>query len=302
MTRLDHQAFIYQSPEQFAGAMAPVLTEALERGDAVFAAAKRSSLDALREELGDAAAAVRLEDAGEWETQPFSRLQAFRRMVADLRPDQSLSALGEPAWSGPESVIRQWARYESVINLALADAPMRFICLYDGASLPGHILDYAARTHPTRVSDDGTAVMPCHGFTAPARFAPGEAVQPPAHAIELPLDGVALRRAVAEHADTAGLSADRVDGVVLAIHETVTNAFRHGVPPARAWLWTTSDEIVCQVADSGPGFGDPLAGWLPPAPDARSGWGLPIVRQLCDAVDFAPSGRATVSLHFARRR
>ena len=153
-----HQAFIYGSPEEFVAGMAPFVREGLERGDTVFAAAHRPNVEALREELGKESELVRLHDTTEWCVQPYERLQAFLSLVDELPEGTTLRAMGEPVWVGSDAVLRQWGRYESIINLALADAPMRFICLYDGAALADDILAYATHTHPEQVESGGDTV------------------------------------------------------------------------------------------------------------------------------------------------
>ncbi len=296
---LSHQAFLYGSPDDFVASMAPFARAGLERGDTVFAATRQPNVDALREELGSDADRMRLEDTGEWMTRPYERLQAFNRMVADLSPGGGLSAMGEPVWDGSPAVVRQWARYESIVNLALARAPMSFVCLYDSSSLPDEILGYAVATHPERV-EAGGAPVPCPHFVAPERFVAGPQPAPPADAVDLALDVPTLRRLLTDYGRELAVPNERVEDLVLAASEVAANALRHGGDEARATVWSEDDEIVCQVSDGGDWAPHPLAGWLPPAQGAVSGWGLPIARQLCDAVDIvAGESGTTVSLHFS---
>ncbi len=296
--RLAHHAFVYESAEQFVATMAPFAREGVENGETVFAATTAANIAALREELGDLAERVEMQDTTEWQTRPYERLQAFNQMVAKLPPGEALRALGEPVWEGSDAVKRQWARYESIVNLALADAPMRFVCLYDGSALPDPILDYALQTHPEQVNGD--ASVPNHGFVAPGSFLPGPSAAPDLDAIELPLEGSAFRRVLSEQGLQAGLAPKRVDDMVLAANEIVSNAIRYGRAPIDAWAWVADGEIVCRISDAGDGIEDPLAGWLPPEPGALGGWGLPIARQLSDALEIAPgTGGAAVSLHFS---
>lgn len=295
-----HQAFLYGSPDELVAGMAPLVRDGLARGDAVFAATRRDNVDALREELGDDADAVRLEDTAEWVPRPYDRLQALERAVADLEPGQGLTAVGEPVWEGTPAVIRQWARFESVLNLALADAPMRSVCLYDSSALPDRILDYAVATHPERVAHDGRRLA-CDDFVDPHRFDPGPLAAPPRDATELPLQSGEMRAVLAEFARREGIGGERLDDLVLAASEVMANAVRHGDAPTQAVAWSTEDEVVCQIADRGPGVADPLAGWLPPSKLAIGGWGLPIARQLSDAVEIAArDAGATVTLYFER--
>ena len=220
------------------------------------------------------------------------RVQAFRSLVAQVPPGKVLRAAGEPGWAGSDAVIRQWARYESILNLALAGSPMRLICLYDGADLPDRILDYAVCTHPERV-ENGRSIS-CSSFVSPEEFLPGASPVPPASAWDLTLESAAFRKAVAAHARAAGLGPDRTDDFVLATHEVATNALMHGHPPVAAHLWADDGELICQIADAGLWDVNPLAGWLPSTPPALGGWGLPIARQLCDAVEITPHETKTI--------
>ena len=281
--------------------MAPFMREGLEQGDTVFAATTQRNLEALREELGDDAERMQLEDTTEWATQPYERLQRFRALVDAVPPGRALRALGEPVWEGSDAVVRQWARYESIINLALAGAPMKFICLYDGSSLPPHIVDYASHTHPACVRD-GEAV-PSETFVAPEEFGPaGSPPDPPVRALELPLDGSELRHTLFAFALEHGLPRRRAEDFMIAANEIATNALIHGGGPTRALLWEERDgELVCRIEDAGPGLADPLAGWLPPEDPRNGGWGLALTRQLCDAMEIVLNGSGTsVWLHLGR--
>lgn len=299
---LAHQAFLYGSPDEFVTAMAPFARAGLERGDVVFAATKGANVAALREELGEDAEHVQLEDTTAWMVRPYERLQAFKQMVAGLEPGQSLSAMAEPVWVGTPAVIRQWARYESIVNLALADAPMRYVCLYDRATLPADILRYAIQTHPERVEGPGDTI-PCEHFVPPGEFVAGTPTSRADDALEVALDLPGLRRLLADYGSDLGEPEGRIDELVLAASEVATNALRHaGRDGSEVGIWSDDDEIVCQIRDNGDWRSDPLAGWVPPEAGSASGWGLPIARQLCDAVEIvhAEGGGTTVSLHFAR--
>jgi len=297
-SNLVHQAFLYGSTEEFVAAMSPFVREALERGETVFAATKPANIDALREELGADAEHVEFEDTCEWLTRPYDRLQAFRAMVDALPSGTALRAMGEPVWNVSSAAIRQWARYESLVNLALADAPMRFVCLYDSADLADRILDYALRTHPGRFVVGGDLASPA--FESPERFSVGAPLDPPPASEELEFEPGDFRHVLAEHTLGLGLPPDRVADFVLAAHEIETNATRHGREPVRVHVWRTDSEIVCRVADVGPGIHDPLAGWVPPSAVATGGWGLPIARQLSDAVEISrQNGETIVSVHLS---
>ena len=122
----------------------------------------------------------------------------------------------------------------------------------------------------------------------------------------------ALRAGVRTHACQAGLSQDRAEDVVLAVHELAANAVHHGAGTGRLRLWRRAGALYCQVED-----GDPLAAGDPaeqraahaegdvaraaeasgctsayPLP-SRPGHGLWIVRQLADRMRVLSGGRGT---------
>jgi anti-sigma regulatory factor (Ser/Thr protein kinase) len=123
----------------------------------------------------------------------------------------------------------------------------------------------------------------------------------------------ALRAAVAAHASQAGLSQDRADDLVVAVHELAANAVLHGAGHGRLLLWHRELAVQCQVSDDGPaaapaapaGTGDANAG--PGAPDASAwhsepGHGLWLVRHVADqsSVRSGPGG-TVVTISFTLR-
>jgi anti-sigma regulatory factor (Ser/Thr protein kinase) len=292
--RLAHQAFLYDGAEQFADAMAPLVRAGVERGDKVLVAAKRASTEALREELGSDSAGVELHDTLEWHPRPVHRLMAVQRTLAALPPDGSLLALGEPVWTGSAATRREWARYESTINVALADAPLRFICLYDRSELPESILDHGRGTHPEVV--EGSVACPCATYEPPADFvreldAGGRAERGRDH-YDIAFDGDhhAFRSLLAGLAVECGMTPDRAEELVLAANEVTTNSVIHGEPPIAARCWVADGDFVCEISDGGPGVADPFAGWTLPEPGAPGGWGLAVARRICDALEVAGGG------------
>jgi anti-sigma regulatory factor (Ser/Thr protein kinase) len=293
-----HQALLYRSPDEFAAAMAPFAREGLERGDSVLAATTPANIAALTAELGPDAVDCHLHDTADWHPRPADRLLAVRRMVDALPAGTELRAMGEPLWRGTDAVRREWARYEAIINLALAGSPLRFVCLYDAASLPEDVLAHARNTHPE--VQVGGPPRPSDSFVAPERYVAGLAGISADGGLDLPVDDDhhRFRRALIDVARASGLSQRRAEDLVIAANEVVSNAELHGAPPVAARVWTTADELVCEVSDGGAGIADPLAGWGLPANSAREGWGLSIARQLCDALEVRHDGRgSSVSLH-----
>jgi serine/threonine-protein kinase RsbW len=117
---------------------------------------------------------------------------------------------------------------------------------------------------------------------------------PTGHSYPVRLAALAqLRERVAEYARRCGLSSARVSDFVLVANELTSNVIRHGGGLGRLRLWRDADSVYCEVTDSGPGLAHPdRAGRTPSHPEAMSGRGLWIIRQLSDKVriDTGPHG------------
>ena len=103
----------------------------------------------------------------------------------------------------------------------------------------------------------------------------------------------AVRHAVAACARTAGLIGDRLDDFVLVVNELITNAVRHGGGRGRLRLWSEANAVRCEVTDEGSGIAPTrLSQQGRPEPGSVGGWGLWLVRRLCDdvMVSTGPTG------------
>jgi anti-sigma regulatory factor (Ser/Thr protein kinase) len=103
-----------------------------------------------------------------------------------------------------------------------------------------------------------------------------------------------LRRKVWQWATRQGLSAERTEALVLAIHELAANSVRHGPGAGVVHLWKGDGRLCCEVTDRGV-FKDPSLLARPPDPAATSGRGLWIVHELCDDVDITTGPLGTVA-------
>jgi anti-sigma regulatory factor (Ser/Thr protein kinase) len=112
-------------------------------------------------------------------------------------------------------------------------------------------------------------------------------------------DQAAVRHFAAEHAHRAGLSAERVTEMILAVGELAGNTLVHTSGPGTLTVWATSNEIICQVHDGGH-LRNPLAGTHRHDPDATgAGSGLWMANQLCDLAEIRTgTGGTTIRLHF----
>ena len=101
-----------------------------------------------------------------------------------------------------------------------------------------------------------------------------------------------LRKAVLAEAEAAGMSRDRAEDVMLAVHELAANAVRHGPGTGMLRMHTAAGQLRCQVSDAGvAGTGHPDSGngttvdsW-----PFMAGHGLWLVRRLSDQVSVLTS-------------
>ena len=123
----------------------------------------------------------------------------------------------------------------------------------------------------------------------------------------------ALRAAVQAHAGQVGLSEDRADEVVLAVHELAANAIAHGAGHGHFRMWDLVGALSCEIVDSGPAGAaaacSPSDAGGPPGPSDAGGrpgpsepadpWptadghGLWLVRQVADHLDLRSGARGT---------
>jgi serine/threonine-protein kinase RsbW len=106
-----------------------------------------------------------------------------------------------------------------------------------------------------------------------------------AMAYRRPSELSALRAFVRTRALALGLSAGRVEMLILAVSELATNTLQHTSGGGRIRVWVDADELVCEVVDRGP---LPTFGRSMPPADSVGGRGLAIVERVCDEVTALP--------------
>lgn len=297
---LVHEALLYADADELLAFCVPFLQEGVEAGELAFCVLREDNLASLADALGEAAAEVRLCDSAGWYQRPGATLDGYRRTVEGAgRP---VRVVGEVAWHDRSPAgLREWARYESILNLAFGGHDVQIVCPYDTRALPPEILDHAEATH--------TAARLGNGSVRPSRFVhpAGFAATLDAAPLEPPPQGVAAlsvgspgdaRRFVESAAAMAGIAGERLHELVLAVGEIATNALVHGRPPVFVRAWSDGSRLLCEISDHGDGF-DPVS-QLVRAPDGtgEAGRGLWLAYLLCDLVEVrsAASG-TTVRLH-----
>ncbi|MGH2970132.1 MAG: ATP-binding protein, partial [Solirubrobacteraceae bacterium] len=103
-------------------------------------------------------------------------------------------------------------------------------------------------------------------------------------------DAGALRERLAAELAAARVPAAKALDMLLAATEVAANAWRYGGGPSELRVGRVDGRFVCEISDNGPGFDDPLAGYIPPGPGETAS-GLWIVRQLTWRQELFPSDR-----------
>ena len=304
--RFQHTAVRHSAPEELTDALLPFVESALQSGDRVFVNLGADGCDRLRDAVGADAERIRWTDSSTWHPHPSRRLRAIQDLVDEEAPVSG--ALGRmlfigqcPFDSADPDLVTEWERFDAVLNHALGGAPADMVCAYDAVTLPAEVIARVPSAHSHLAADDGTTGGPSVS---------AEYVEPEdyllAHQIELaplpsgaarvrgrvkPSEARALVRAVVRPDDA--VSRARIEDLVVAASEIVTNAWNARATSVDFACWHADGEIGIQVDDDGPGLTDPLAGYRRPDMTATGGRGLWIVRQLADLVQIASGSHGT---------
>lgn len=291
MTKLIHQVLMYDHEKGFLDTVVPFVREGLDAGEAVLAVSTAPNVSSLRQALGSDSEAVEFADSANWYVRPTRTIANYTSFIAENATTR-IRVVAEPGWeTGTPNEIMEWTRYESIINQAFSDIRASVLCLYDRRSTDSGLLDGALYTHPQIVEgrgarrNDAYVDPPClHSWIDRDPLA-----APPPGAIALPVDTddlSTLRAFAARHAREHGMSRPRLNDLLVATTEVVTNAIRHGRPPVACHLWREDDDVVVDVTDAGWWRPDPVPGFIPPDPSSLSGFGLWGVRMLCALVQL----------------
>ena len=297
-----HDALLFDTDDRLTDAAVPFLLDGLDHGEAAVIATSPRTADVLRDALDGHPLVHVLARGDVYRARTPTAITTFRRLAEQRAAGGAtrVRVVGEVDFGPTERHWLEWQRYEAVINHALASWPLWGLCVFDTQRLPDPVLDSAMRTHSGVLTSDGWARNP--HFTTPADYVsalpvpvePLEATPPRLAALDV-TDFIALRHAVAAELATVDAPRDPIEDYLLAVDEMSSNAARHGRPPIDLRLWIAADRIVCTIADRGPGWDDPFAGYGPAHGEdlSRGGMGLWLARQLCDHVDINTDAAGT---------
>lgn len=299
---LAHQALLYGSEEEFLAGTVPFIRDGLECGDPIRVVTTDRNSGWLWAVLGVDAGRVAFGESSQWYRHPVRALAAvYRTVQAASRGGQRLRMIGEPWWTArPAQQSAEWARYESLVNAALAWANAALVCTYDTRVVGPDVVAEVARTHPELVVNGSARPSPSYldpvVFNAECDRSPLPEL--PSPALWLRFDGVdqlvIFRDFVRSHAAQAGAAVLDVSQFVQAIYSVATNAIEHGGGSGVVRVWAGPQTILCEVSDTGAGLRDPLVGRLPSGRSTARGRGMWLARQLCDLVEVRSDSAGTI--------
>jgi anti-sigma regulatory factor (Ser/Thr protein kinase) len=291
-TELRHNAFIYESQEEYVTRSVAFLREGLEAGEGAIVANTRPGLAAMREALGPDAAQVAFVDVSSAYTRPARMLAAHNKVMAEqLRKTTSLRGVADVLYGPDPGEWDLWTGYEAVINRSFRHLPAWVVCTYNVNGLPDPVLDGVWRTHPEVVAGDAWTTsdryeQPDHLLR---RITPLPEQLSDLRSIPFRRDPEQFRERLARELAAENVAEAKALDMLLAATEIATNAMVHGGGVEEVRVGRSDGRFVCEIIDRGPGFDDPAAGYL--APRAGVGSGLWVARQLTWQIDFFESPR-----------
>lgn len=292
-----HRALIYDERDELLSSVTSFLREGVDAGERGLVWAAPQKIEWIRGELGEQAEAVDFESADVVYRIQGRATRALIGYLAKARGDRVRLVAEQSLALRTSPEVLDYLRMESAANVVFGSSGLSILCPYDAATLSEEVLETCRGAHPGLVRNG--ADIESASYRPPAEFIRGlqQVTYPPLSAVSFGCDGpedLAPARSFMR-AQAAALLLDReaTADLVLAVDEVLSNAILHGHAPGRVWVYREGLMLVCHVHDSGPGFADPLAGYLPPDQDAARGRGLWIARQICDCVEVANDATGT---------
>lgn len=293
-----HEAYVYDSAEQFAQDMTPFVRDGLRAGEQVAVAETRDKIDLLRDHLGGEGREVEFFDMLAIGRNPARILSVWEEFVLrGLSAGRGMRAIGEPAWPGRRPTeLNECRLHEMLLNTAFDEGPPWWlVCPYDAVRLPDHAVAEALRTHPTRLDRSGSRSNAAYERAAGDRALDEPLSPPPPHARQHGYDADSLgslRTLIQDFVTGHGLPSGTSDSLVLAGWEVGVNSIEHGGGAGTLRMWRESDAIACQFDDAGH-ITDPLVGRLAPGTRGVGGRGVYLAHHLCDLVQVRSSPAGT---------
>jgi anti-sigma regulatory factor (Ser/Thr protein kinase) len=291
-TALRHNAFVYESADEYLACAVPFLREGLEAGEGAIVAQTKPGMAMLSEALGADAGRVTFVDVSSAYTRPARTLAAYHEVYAQqLRKTPKLRAVADVQFGPDPREWDLWTGYEAVFNRSFGHLPAWVLCSYNANGTPDPIIEGVWRTHPEVVERDTWTRSELYEDPDELlrRITPAPEALRELRSIPVGQDPVQLRERLAPELIAAGYGEAKTLEMLLAATEIATNAIQHGAGIEDVRIGQAHGRFVCEITDRGPGFDDPAAGYL--APRGGIGSGLWVARQLTWRIEFFRSPR-----------
>jgi anti-sigma regulatory factor (Ser/Thr protein kinase) len=282
---------VYETDEQLARDAGAFLCAGLDADEAVIAVGTREKRSLLRDVMGSRCTLVEFLDRDTVYTRPEDVLARYDSTVRTfLRAGvRAIRVYGELPPCDTQAEWDGWISYEAILNRAFAGRPVSILCGYDARDLSESALAKGLLAHPRVLAGD---LHENRRYREPDGLVEFLAASPETLPDMQPVrcaDDQELKDRLVREMTTAGVPRDRVGEMLLAAVEVLSNARRHGSGVRSVRVGRAGDRFVCEISDFGDGIRDPLAGYLPPSPEALEGAGLWVARQLTSRLELVPS-------------
>jgi anti-sigma regulatory factor (Ser/Thr protein kinase) len=286
-----HSAFVYDEGDEYVAHSVAFLRDGLDAGEACMVGNTRDWLAVMREALGPDADRVTFVDVGSTYTRPARAVAAYYGTFLDhLRRAPSVRGVAEVQFGPAQGDWDEWMSYEAITNLAYCHLPVWVVCTYNANGLPDRVVDDVWSTHAEVLTDRW--VRSDH-FEDPRelvrRLTPAPAPLAQLRSVSAADDLELFREQLARELVAEKVPEAKALDMLVAGTEVAANAVRHGAGIEEVRVGRADGRFVCEVIDRGPGFDDPVAGYL--APRAGTGTGLWVARQLTWRVESFQSPR-----------
>jgi anti-sigma regulatory factor (Ser/Thr protein kinase) len=288
---LRHNAFVYESGDEYAARSVGFLRDGLAAGEAGIVGNTRDGIAVMRDALGPDADRVAFLDVSSAYTRPARTVATYYGAFLEcLREAPSVRAVATVQFGPTPGDWEEWAAYEAITNLAYSHLPVWVLCTYDANGLPDPVLEAVWRTHPEVLSDGWQTSDHFEDPTELVRSLTPETDElPDLRSFSAGDDLEVFRERLARELVAEKVPDARALDMLVAGTEIAANAVRHGGGIEEVRVGRAEGRFVCEVIDRGGGFDDPLAGYI--APREGAGTGLWVARQLTWRLEFYRSLR-----------
>jgi anti-sigma regulatory factor (Ser/Thr protein kinase) len=288
---LRHSAFVYDADDEYVARSIAFLRDGLDAGEACMVGHTRDWLAIMRDALGPDADRVAFIDVGSTYTRPARAIAAYYGTFLDeLRKAPSVRGVAEFQFAPMQGDWDEWKSYEAITNLAYSHLPVWVVCTYNANGLPDRVVEDVWTTHAEVLTDRW---VQSNHFEDPRevvrKLTPEPEPLPELRSISATEDLELFREQLARELAAEKVPEAKALDMLVAGTEIAANSVRHGGGIEEVRAGRADGRFVCEVIDRGPGFDDPVAGYL--APRAGAGTGLWVARQLTWRVESFHSPR-----------